>query len=432
MKKFYYLISLLLAITPFIAIGQTTVVDVIVNSEDHNTLEAAVLAAGLDGTLSGEGPFTVFAPTDAAFSALGTETIDALLADPQGALTDVLTNHVVAGVADGSNITDGTAISSLLGQTLTFSVNDGNLLINDVLITAADIKTDNGVVHVIDAVLVPALSINRVNGTIMDVVSSSPVHTQLNSLITAAGLDDDLSGEGPFTLFAPTDDAVAALPEEVVSALLADPTGALADVLLYHAVSGVAASSVLSDGVQFSNLAGANLTVSASDDGIFINDAQVTVADIFTDNGVVHVIDAVIVPPMAMTVLDIINNSAVHTQLSNLIVLAELDDELSSDGPFTVFAPTDDAIALLPEDVVSSLLADPTGALAEVLLFHVVSGVADADNITDGLTIGSLLGQNLTFAVSDSVVSINGINVSMANIETSNGVVHVIDAVLVP
>jgi len=431
MQKLFFSISLLISFIPFI-FSQMTVVDVIVNSPDHNTLETAVLAAGLEGTLSGDGPFTVFAPTDAAFAVVDADALNSLLADPEGALTDVLLNHVVSGVADGSNISDGTAISSLLGQTLTFTVNDSGIFINDAQVTVADIKTDNGVVHVIDAVLIPNPTATRVDGTIMDVVSTSPVHTQLNSLIAAAGLDDDLSSAGPFTLFAPTDDAVAALPMEVTSALLADPTGALADVLLYHAVSGVASSSVLSDGLQFSNLAGANLTVSVNDDGVFINDAKVSVADIYTNNGIVHVIDAVIVPPMAMTVLDIIDNSPVHTQLSSLIRAAELDGALSGDGPFTVFAPTDDAIAALPADVVSSLVADPTGALANVLLFHVASGVADTSNITDGLSIGSLSGNNLTFAANDSGVTVNGINISVADIKTSNGVVHVIDAVLVP
>ena len=432
MKKHFFSIAILLAILPLTMFSQMTVVDVVVNSPDHNTLETAVLAAGLEGTLSGEGPFTVFAPTDAAFAAVDPDVLNSLLADPQGALTDVLTFHVVAGVAESSNVSDGTAISSLLGQNLTFSFNDDGVFINDAMITVLDIKTDNGVVHVIDAVLIPEPRANRVEGTIMDVVSTSPVHTQLDALIRAAGLDDELSSDGPFSLFAPTDDAIAALPSEVTSALLADPTGALADVLLYHAVSGVAASEVLSDGLKFSNLAGENLTVSINDDGIFIDNAKVTMADIFTDNGVVHVIDAVIVPPMEMTVLDIINNSPVHTQLSSLIVAAGLDDDLQSDGPFTVFAPTDDAIAALPTEVVNSLLADPTGALADVLLFHVVSGVADEDNITDGLTIGSLLGPNLTFGVNDSGVTINDINVSTANIMTANGVVHVIDAVLVP
>lgn len=409
-----------------------TVVDVVVNSEDHNTLETAVLAAGLAGTLSGEGPFTVFAPTDAAFAAVGEETINALLADPMGALTDILLYHVVSGVADGSNISDGLGIGSLLGQTLSFSINDSGIFINDAMVTVADIKTDNGVVHVIDAVLLPAPSRTQVDGTVVDVVVNSADHNTLETAVLAADLAGTLSGEGPFTVFAPTDAAFAAVGEETINALLADPGGALTTILLNHVTSGVAATSNIGDGSRFSNLAGETLAVSATADGIFINGAQVSVADIYTNNGVVHVIDAVILPPAPTTVLDIVVNSPDHTTLESLVVSAGLADALSGEGPFTVFAPTDAAFAALPAEVVSALTADPTGALANVLLYHVVSGVASASNISDGLMIGTLQGGNLTFGISDSGVTINGINVSVVDIKTDNGVVHVIDAVLVP
>lgn len=431
MRKLSFLLATLCFCFTQVSYGQS-VVDIIVNSPDHTTLEAAVIAAELADDLSGEGPFTVFAPTDAAFAAVGEETINALLADPTGDLANILLHHVVFGVAASDNISDGSRIGNLFGQTLEFMIGDAGIFINGANVSVVDIKGTNGVVHVIDAVMLPAPVKTRVDGTIMDVVSTSPVHTTLNTLITAAGLDDDLSSAGPFSLFAPTDDAIAALPAEVTAALLDDPTGALANVLLYHAVSGVIESDHLVDGGQFSNLTGKNLTATITDEGAFINGAMVSVADIFTTNGVVHVIDAVIVPPAATTVLDVISNSPVHTTLTSLISAAGLDDDLATAGPFTVFAPTDDAIAALPAEVVESLVADPMGALAEVLLFHVVSGVADTSNITDGLTISSLLGKNLSFAATADGVTINGINISTVDLKTDNGVVHVIDAVLVP
>lgn len=424
-----FLFALLCSIS---IISAQTVVDVVVNSPDHNTLEAAVIAADLAGTLSGDGPFTVFAPTDAAFAAIDAEVLNELLADPSGALTDILLYHVVSGVADGSNISDGLGISALNGQTLTFSINDSGIFINDAQVTVADIKTDNGVVHVIDAVLSPAPAETRVEGTVVDVVVNSPDHTTLETAVLAADLAGTLSGAGPFTVFAPTDAAFAAIDPDVLSAVLADPSGALTTILLNHVTSGVADTGNIGNGSTFANLAGETLTVSASDTGIFINGAQVTVADIHTSNGVVHVIDAVILPPAPRTVLDVVVNSPDHTTLESLVIAAGLNDELASTGPFTVFAPTDAAFAALPAEVVSSLTADPTGALANVLLFHVVSGVASASNIFDGMTIGSLQGGNLTFTVNDNGVAINGINVSVVDIITDNGVVHVIDAVLVP
>ncbi|MDD2279014.1 MAG: fasciclin domain-containing protein [Bacteroidales bacterium] len=132
-----------------------TVVDVIVNSNDHNTLEAAVVAANLTGTLSGIGPFTVFAPTDAAFASLPAGTLEALLADPSGQLTDILKYHVVAANAMSSSLSDGQEITTLLGKNVTVTINNNGVFINDAKVTVADIKADNGIVHVIDAVLIP-------------------------------------------------------------------------------------------------------------------------------------------------------------------------------------------------------------------------------------------------------------------------------------
>jgi len=206
-------------------------------------------------------------------------------------LTDILLTHVVSGIASSSNISDGLGVSSLAGQNLIFSLKEGGVFVNDIKVSVVDIQTDNGVVHVIDAVILPPAP-----NTVLDIVVNSPDHTQLESLVIAAGLDGALAGDGPFTVFAPTDAAFAALPAEVVASLVADPTGALANVLLYHVLSGVAVSSSLSDGQQFATLLGTNITVSINANGVFINDAQVTVADIQADNGVVHVINAVLVP----------------------------------------------------------------------------------------------------------------------------------------
>lgn len=141
-----------------------TVVDVVVNSEDHTTLEAAVIAAGLVETLSGDGPFTVFAPTDAAFALLPEGLIAQLLEDPSGDLTTILTHHVHSGNVLSSTLIDGMMVPTLAGNELTVSIMDGMVQIDNANVTTANIETDNGVVHVIDAVLVPNnLNINDVN-----------------------------------------------------------------------------------------------------------------------------------------------------------------------------------------------------------------------------------------------------------------------------
>jgi uncharacterized surface protein with fasciclin (FAS1) repeats len=411
----------------------TTVVDIIVNSPDHTTLEAAVIAAELADDLSGTGPFTVFAPTDAAFAALPAGVIDALLADPTGALAEVLLYHVVGGLALSTDLSDGQMITTLLGEDITVTIDANGVMINDAMVIVADILADNGVVHVIDAVLLPPPP--QPTNTILDIVVNSADHNTLEAAVVAAGLQSALSGTGPLTVFAPTDAAFAALPAGVLDALLADPTGALTQVLLYHAVGGVALSTDLSDGMMITTIQGQDITVTINANGVFINDAQVIVADIIADNGVVHVIDAVLVPelnPEPTTVVDIIVNSPNHITLETAVIAAGLADDLSGDGPFTVFAPTDAAFAALPAGVLDALLADPTGALAQVLLYHVVSGEALSSSLTNGQTITTLQGQDVTVSITGGNVFINNAQVIMADIMADNGVVHVIDAVLTP
>ncbi len=137
--------------------------------------------------------------------------------------------------------------------------------------------------------------------TVVDVIVNSDVHNTLEAAVIAAGLADDLSGEGPFTVFAPTDDAFAALPDGTVATLLEDPTGDLANILLYHVLGAKVLSTDLVNGMTATTLLGEDVTVTINEAGVFINNAQVILADIETDNGVVHVIDAVLLPPTENT-----------------------------------------------------------------------------------------------------------------------------------
>ena len=271
----------------------TTVVDVVVNSENHTTLEAAVVAAGLVETLSGDGPFTVFAPTDAAFELLPEGLISELLDDPSGDLTTILTHHVHSGNVLSTDLSNGMMVPTLAGTELTVSIMDGMVQIDNANVSVADIETDNGVVHVIDAVLVPE---ENESTTVVDVVVNSENHTTLEAAVVAAGLVETLSGDGPFTVFAPTDAAFELLPEGLISELLDDPSGDLTTILTHHVHSGNVLSTDLSNGMMVPTLAGTELTVSIMDGMVQIDNANVSVADIETDNGVVHVIDAVLIP----------------------------------------------------------------------------------------------------------------------------------------
>jgi uncharacterized surface protein with fasciclin (FAS1) repeats len=290
MKKILF--SFILTVMSLVSFSQT-VVDIIVNSADHDTLEAAVVAAELADDLSGPGPFTVFAPTDAAFAALPDGTIETLLSDPTGALAQILLYHVVGGQALSTDLSDGQTITTLLGEDITVTIGMNGVMINNATVVVADILADNGVVHVIDAVLLPP---SPQPTTVVDIIVNSDVHNTLEAAVVAAGLVETLSGTGPFTVFAPTDAAFAALPAGTVETLLADPTGTLTDILLYHVVGAQALSTDLTNGQTVTTLQGQAVTVTINADGVFINNAQVTVADIVTDNGVIHVIDAVLLP----------------------------------------------------------------------------------------------------------------------------------------
>jgi uncharacterized surface protein with fasciclin (FAS1) repeats len=402
--------------------SQTTVVDIIVNSDDHTSLKDAVIAADLAGALSGDGPFTVFAPTDDAFAALGQATIDALFADAEGALAEILQYHVISGKIMEGELSDGQIATMLEGTDAFISLFDEKAYINQAMITVTDIEADNGVVHVIDAVITQPKSI-------VDIVVNSPRHETLETAVGAAGLVDALSAEGTFTLFAPTDDAFAALGQETIDALLADPTGDLAEILKYHVVGATALSGDLSDGDTFTTLEGSDITVTMNDDGVFINDAQVVFADYQAPNGVVHVIDAVITPP-TNTVVDIIVNSEAHENLEAAVGAAGLVDALSGDGPFTVFAPTDDAFAALGQATIDALFADAEGALAEILQYHVVSGKIMEGELSDGQIATMLEGTDAFISLFDEKAYINQAMITVTDIEADNGVVHVIDAVI--
>ncbi len=415
----------LLLFIPSIFIAQNTVVDVVVNSPDHNTLEAAVIAADLATTLSGPGPFTVFAPTDAAFEALPMGTVDALLQDPSGDLTQILLYHVLSGQVLSSDLSNGQMATTINGKDINVTIDNGTVFINNAQVTVADIPADNGVVHVINAVLLPPRT------TVVDVVVNSPDHNTLEAAVIAADLATTLSGDGPFTVFAPTDAAFEALPMGTVEALLQDPSGDLTDILLYHVVSAEAPSSSLSTGQTIATVNGKAITVLIENGDVFINNARVTVADIATDNGIVHVIDAVLLPPRT-TVVDVIVNSPDHNTLEAAVIAAELAPTLSGDGPFTVFAPTDAAFDALPTGTVESLLQDPTGDLAQILLYHVLGAEVLSTDLTNGQVATTLNGSDITVTIDNGNVFINNAQVTVADITTDNGVVHVIDAVLLP
>jgi len=418
-----------------------TIVDIAVEDGRFDTLVTAVQAADLADTLSGEGPFTVFAPTDDAFAALPEGTIEALLADIP-ALTDILLYHVVSGevmAADVVGLDGQSAETALAGKSVAIKVDADRVILNDnVNVIITDIQASNGVIHVIDAVLLPSSddAMSKDISDKMDIVDTAVADGRFTTLVAAvqaAGLVDALKGEGPFTVFAPTDDAFAALPEGTVEALLADiPT--LTDILLYHVVEG---KVMAADVVELSNamtLNGQYVDIVVKDGKVMVDGAEVILTDIETSNGVIHVIDAVILPE-SRDIVDIAVEDGRFNTLVAAVQAADLVETLKGEGPFTVFAPTDEAFAALPAGTVEALLADiPT--LTDILLYHVVPGKVMAADVVglDGQSAETALaGQSINIKIDMGNVYLNeDVQVIITDIEASNGVIHVIDAVLLP
>ena len=271
-----------------------SIVDIAAGDGRFETLVAALQAAGLVETLQGEGPFTVFAPTDDAFAKLPEGTVAALLKDIP-ALTDILLYHVVSGNVMAADVVKLDMATTVQGSAVTISVDGDTVRINDAQVIITDIEASNGTIHVIDTVLLPPEPEAQA-ATIVDIAVGDDRFQTLVAALQAAGLVETLQGEGPFTVFAPTDDAFAKLPEGTVAALLKD-IPALTDILLYHVVSGnvVAADVVKLD--MATTVQGSAVTISVDGDTVRINDAQVIITDIEASNGTIHVIDTVLLPP---------------------------------------------------------------------------------------------------------------------------------------
>lgn len=269
------------------AAEQKTIVETAVGAGDFGTLVAAVKAAGLAETLSGTGPFTVFAPTDAAFKKLPAGTVEALLANPEK-LKSILLFHVVSGSVMAKEVTGLTSAPTILGQDLTVDTTDG-VKINGAKVTAADIVCSNGVIHVIDTVLIPK--------NVVEIAAGNEDFSTLVAAVTAAGLAETLSGDGPFTIFAPTNEAFAKLPAGTVEDLLKPENKAkLAAILTYHVVSGKVMAADVAGLNKATTVQGSDVSIKSKQDTVTINGAKVTATDIVGSNGVIHVIDTVILP----------------------------------------------------------------------------------------------------------------------------------------
>ena len=393
----------------------------------HNSLVAGVIQAELLPTLQGDGPFTVFAPTDQAFANAGIDLAALDTVEGKAALTDILLYHVIAGEVPAENVTECLSATAVNGNPLSFTVGVNGVMVNDANVTATDVPTSNGIIHVIDKVLSPTDTPNDIPRT----AQCTGIHDALVTAVVQAELLETLQSEGPFTLFAPTDQAFADAGIDLAALDTVEGKAALTDILLYHVVSGEVPSSAVTECMTTTAVNGNTLAFTVAD-GVMVNDATVTLADVGTSNGVIHVIDKVLSPT------DTPNNiprtaqcTGIHDSLVSAVIQAELLETLQGEGPFTLFAPTDQAFADAGIDLAALDTVEGKAALTDILLYHVVSGEVPSSAVTECMTTTAVNGQTLAFTVGDGVM-VNDATVTLADVGTSNGVIHVIDKVLSP
>eukprot|EP00873_Tetraselmis_striata_P006589 jgi/Tetstr1/426853/TSEL_017067.t1 len=410
--------------------AQGTIVEIASGNEELSTLVAAIEAAGLTETLSGPGPFTVFAPTNSAFAAalssLGL-TAQQLLGNEDRA-EDVKYHaiggaQVMAGDLMNSQVVD-TVAELPLGLVVADS-GDVKLihgLQTKATVIDADIVASNGVIHIIDTVLI------RPQQTIPELMRDEiPDLSALEQELVQLGLNQTLSGEGPFTVFAPINTAFASLSGELPASV--------SDIMLYHVSSGISLSGALNSGMLIESLNAYSVGVSIDDSQseprtvnlIHGGSAMATVvfADVMATNGIIHLIDAVLLPP-SMNIPELafaIGLTALVSAVNN----AGLAETLSGEGPFTVFAPTEDAF----EGV--ELPGDPS----EILLYHVLNGTVLSGGLENGMMVPTLNAYPIGVSVSDAGVSIihgdsPAAMVTTANVMATNGIVHLVNTVLTP
>lgn len=270
---------------------------------------------------------------------------------------------------------------------------------------------------------------------IVDTAVSAKMFNTLVAAVKAADLVSTLKSDGPFTVFAPTDEAFAKLPKGTVESLLKpENKDMLVKILTYHVVPGKVMAADVVKLNSATTAAGQNVSIAVKNGSVFLNGStKVVKTDIGATNGVIHVIDSVLMPATPKDIVD----TAVSTNMFNTLVAAVkaagLVETLKGDGPFTVLAPTDEAFAKLPQGTVENLLKpENKDLLVKILTYHVISGEVKAADVVKLKSAATVQGQNIKIKAKKGKVMINNATVVKTDVEASNGVIHVIDTVLMP
>jgi len=272
------------------------------------------------------------------------------------------------------------------------------------------------------------------SNTIVDVAGKAGTFNTLLAAAKAAGLVETLKSPGPFTIFAPSDEAFAKIPAAQIKDLLKPENKAkLAAILTYHVIPQKVMAKNVIRLTSAKTVNGQKVKIAVKKGKVFVDGAQVVNTDISASNGVIHIIDSVIMPDFRPDIVDTAVSSGSFNTLVTALKAAGLVDTLKGEGPFTVFAPTDEAFAKLPKETLRNLLKpENKKMLTDILTYHVVSGSLKSGKVISSNSALTVNGKSLGFALRNKSVFVDKAKVVKADLEVRNGVIHVIDTVLIP
>ena len=262
--------------------------------------------------------------------------------------------------------------------------------------------------------------------TLAELAAGDPQFSTLVTAISAAGLLDTLGSAGPFTVFAPTNDAFAKIPKADLEAVLKDKA-LLTAILTHHVIAGKVEAKDVKTGIV-TMVDGTDVQVTVGKEGVMVGKSMVTKADIMASNGVIHIVDTVILPPA--DIVDTAVASGSFKTLEAALTAADLITTLKGKGPFTVFAPNDAAFAKIAKADLDAVLADKK-LLTSILTYHVVPGKVYAKDVKSS-KVKTVNGAEVTITADANGVMVDGAKVLATDIISSNGVIHIIDAVVMP
>ena len=420
MKKRIGLLVLFLVV--IMAFGQKDILSILQDAEEFSSFTEMIHVVGLDNLISGPGTFTLFAPVDSAFLKLPDNTAEDL-SNNLPFMRRVLLFHIVPGSLCSQVIVQNPELETLLGQSLAID-SRGGIRVDGSTILVRDIHASNGTIHVIDSVIFP-----HEEPDIAQVMRNTGILDVAMSAFEETSIVDVLKGEGPITVFVPSDVAFARIPCETMEALISDPEW-LREVLLYHISEGLFATQDLILENEVKSLQGEIIEAKATESGLGIQDTLIIVGDIGARNGIIHIIDHVMFPHNSRRNLPSIKEALEEKGFDLMRALLEsLDPNVQSNEEhhITVFAVPNEALLNLEENL--KLVSSDREFLEKLLAYHVIPNEYLHSELRIAQTLFAANGKPLNIKIRDQS-TVNGIPIIERDILCIDGVIHVIKSPL--